>query len=136
MRQICLIFVTVLFVAACWGQERQQATIASGQRTITGCVAVGSPGYVLKTDNGSILQLRAGSDLGAYMGKRVEITTNWTQTGVAVAAPGDAVSSTTGGEAAAATGTGAAPADESREFAGDLHLTFKGKVLGDCEPNR
>jgi Protein of unknown function (DUF5818) len=136
MRRICLIFVTALFVATCWGQERQQATIASGQRTITGCVAVGSPGYVLKTDDGSTLQLRAGTDLGAYMGKRVEIQTSWTQTGVAVAAPGDAASAVTGGGAEAPVGTGAAPASGSKDFAGDLHLTFKGRVLGDCEPNR
>src|SRR5215467_4814490 len=105
MRQVCLIFVIVLFIAACWGQEQQQATIASGQRTITGCVAMGSPGYVLKTDNGSILQLRAGTDLGAYMGKRVEIQTNWTQTGVAVAAPGEAAAVATGGATAAGGAT-------------------------------
>lgn len=135
MRQVCLIFVTVLFVAACWGQEQQQATIASGQRTIIGCVAMGSPGYVLKTDNGSVLQLRAGSDLGAYMGKRVEIQTNWTQTGVAVAAPGEAAAVATGGSAPVVPDAGDTSA-ASKDFAGDLHLTYKGRVLGDCQPNQ
>jgi hypothetical protein len=135
MRQVCLIFLTVLFTAACWGQEHQQASIASGQRTITGCVAMGSPGYVLKTDNGSVLQLRAGTDLGAYMGKRVEIQTNWTQTGVAVAAPGDAAAVATGGGAPAGTDEGAS-SNPSRDFSGDLHLVYKGRVLGDCQPNK
>jgi Protein of unknown function (DUF5818) len=130
MRRVYLIVTAMLFVTACWGQEHQQATVSSGQRTVTGCVAIGSPGYVLKTDDGSTLQLRAGSDLGAYMGKRVEIQTSWTQTGVAVAAPGDATGATS-----AAAGTGA-PAAASKEFAGDLHLRFKGKVLGDCQPQK
>jgi hypothetical protein len=130
MRRVCLIFVTVLFVTACWGQEHQQASISQGSRTITGCVAIGSPGYVLKTDDGSVLQLRAGSDLGAYMGKRVEIQTSWTQTGVAVAAPGDPT-----GVAPAAAGAGGQGAP-SKEFAGDLHMKFKGKVLGDCLPGK
>jgi hypothetical protein len=70
------------------------------------------------------------------MGKRVEIQTSWTLTGVAVAAPGHAASTVTGGEAGAPVGTCAAPASGSKKFAGDLHLTFKGRVLGDCEPNR
>ncbi len=129
MRRVCfLICITALFAAACWGQERQQANIASGQKTITGCVAIGSPGYVLRTDDGSTLQLRAGTDLGAYMGKRVEIQTSWTQTGIAVSAPGDTTAGTPAG-----AGQGA-PAAATKEFAGDLHIRFKGKVLGDCQP--
>jgi hypothetical protein len=130
MRRVCLIFVTVLLVTACWGQEHQQANISQGSRTITGCVAIGSPGYVLKTDDGTTLQLRAGTDLGAYMGKRVEIQTSWTQTGVAIAAPGDPA----GGTSAAAGAGGQTAA--SNEFAGDVHLKFKGKVLGDCLPGK
>jgi hypothetical protein len=130
MRKVYFAIAAMLLVTASWAQERQQATIASGQRTITGCVAIGSPGYVLKTDDGSTLQLRAGSDLAAYMGKRVEIQTTWTQTGVAVAAPNDAT-----GVTSAAAGAGA-PATTSKEFAGDLHLKFKGKVLGDCLPGK
>jgi hypothetical protein len=126
MRRVCLLFVTVLFVTAGWSQEHQQASISQGSRTITGCVAIGSPGYVLKTDDGSTLQLRAGSDLGAYMGKRVEIQTSWTQTGVAIAAPGDPTGATP------AAGAGGGQAAGSKEFAGDLHMKFKGKVLGDC----
>jgi hypothetical protein len=129
MRRVCLLFVTVLFVTAGWSQEHQQANIAQGQKTITGCVAVGSPGYVLRTDDGSTLQLRAGSDLGAYMGKRVEIQTSWTQTGVAISAPGDPTGATT-----AAAGTG--PQPSTKEFAGDVHIKFKGKVLGDCLPGK
>jgi Protein of unknown function (DUF5818) len=125
MRRLCFTIFTVLLGTACWSQEHQQASISSGSRTITGCVAIGSPGYVLKTDDGSVLQLRAGSDLGAYMGKRVEIQTSWTQTGVAVAAPGDPTG------VAPAAGTGGQGA-VSKEFAGDLHMKFKGKVLGDC----
>lgn len=132
MRRAYLIVAAMLLVTACWGQEHQQASIASGSKTITGCVAIGSPGYVLKTDDGSTLQLRAGSDLGAYMGKRVQIETNWTQTGVAVAAPDDA-----NGVTSAAAGTGAAgTASSGKEFAGDLHIRFKGKVLGDCLANK
>jgi hypothetical protein len=126
MRRVCLIFVTALLATACWGQEHQSANISQGSRTITGCVAIGSPGYVLKTDDGSTLQLRAGTDLGQYMGKRVEIQTSWTQTGVAIAAPGDP----TGATPAAAGAGGQAPVN--KEFAGDVHLKFKGKVLGDC----
>jgi len=129
MRRVYLLFAAMLLVTACWGQEHQQATVASGTRTITGCVAIGSPGYVLKTDDGSTLQLRAGSDLSAYMGKRVEIQTSWTQTGVAVAAPNDAT-----GVTPTDTSGGAAPT--SKEFAGDLHIRFKGKVLGDCLPGK
>lgn len=127
MRRVYLMFAAMLLVTACWGQEHQQASVASGSRTITGCVAIGSPGYVLKTDDGSTLQLRAGTDLGAYMGKRVEIQTSWTQSGVSVAAPGDAT-----GMTSAAEGTGGGTAPAGKEFAGDLHLRFKGKVLGDC----
>src|SRR5262249_31791676 len=139
MRKVYLMFAAIVLVTACWGQEHQQATVASGQRTITGCVAIGSPGYVLKTDDGSTLQLRAGTDLGAYMGKRVEIQTSWTQTGVAVAAPGDATGVATAGDAMGAggvTGAGGSNAATGQQFAGDLHLQFKGKVLGDCSPNK
>jgi Protein of unknown function (DUF5818) len=127
MRRVYLMFAAMLFVTACWGQEHQQASVSSGSRTITGCVAIGSPGYVLKTDDGSTLQLRAGTDLGAYMGKRVEIQTSWTQSGVSVAAPDDVTGVTSG-----AAGAGGGTAATGKEFAGDLHLRFKGKVLGDC----
>ena len=106
--------------------EQGRATVATGERTIVGCVAIAAPGpgYVLNTDDGKSFQLRSATDLGPYIGKKVQIQTSWTSRGVHVAAPVENAET-----AAAAPAAGAATA---QEFAGDLHLQFKGKVLGDC----
>ncbi len=104
---------------------REQASVATGERTVVGCVAQGSTGWVLTTDDGRTLNLRgAASDLSPYMGKKVQIHTNWTTRGVHVASPLE-----TGETPAAAPAAGAKTA---QEFAGDVHMQFTGKVLGDC----
>lgn len=106
---------------------RGQASVATGERTVVGCVAVASPGpgYVLKTEDGRSLSLRgAASDLSQYMGKKVEMKVNWTTRGVHVAAPLET------GETPAAAG--AAGGATTQQFAGDVHLEFSGKVVGDC----
>ena len=106
--------------------EQGRAAVATGERTIVGCVAIAAPGpgYVLNTDDGKAYQLRGATDLAPYIGKKVQIQASWTSRGVHVAAPME------GAEAPAATAAGGA--QTSQEFAGDLHLQFKGKVLGDC----
>jgi hypothetical protein len=58
------------------------------------------------------------------MGKKVQIQASWTSRGVHVASPGE----TQDGSAAAP----AAGAQPEQKFAGDLHVEFQGKVLGDC----
>ncbi len=103
---------------------REAAAVATGERTIVGCVAMGSPGYVLLTDDGKTLPLRSTTDLSSYMGKKVQIHASWTSKGLHVAAPLES-----GGAPAAAPAAGAST---SQEFAGDIHLQFTGKVLGDC----
>lgn len=106
---------------------RGQASVATGERTVTGCVTIAAPGpgYVLKSDDGRTIQLRGGTtDLAPYMGKKVQIHTSWTSKGIHVAAPVE------GPEKAAAATAGGAPT--SQEFAGSLQLQFQGKVLGDC----
>jgi hypothetical protein len=104
---------------------RGQASVATGERTIVGCVAIAAPGpgYVLNTPDGKAFQLRGATDLAPYIGKKVQIQASWTSRGIHVAAP---VEST---ETAAAPAGGA---QTSQEFAGSLNLQFKGKVLGDC----
>lgn len=107
--------------------EHGRATVATGERTVVGCVAIAAPGpgYVLKTDDGRTVPLRGASDLAPYLGKKVQIQTSWTSRGIHVAAPMENREAS----AAAAPGGGAQAAPE---FAGDLHLEFKGKVIGDC----
>jgi hypothetical protein len=70
------------------------------------------------------MPLRSGSDLAAYVGKKVEINANWTATGVHVAGPIEGAQG-----AAAAPGTGSKTA---ADFAGDVRVKFRGRVLGDC----
>ena len=106
---------------------RGQASVATGERTVIGCVTIAAPGpgYVLKSDDGRTIQLRGGTtDLAPYMGKKVQIHTSWTSKGIHVAAPVE------GPETSAAATTGGA--QTSQEFAGSLQLQFRGKVLGDC----
>jgi hypothetical protein len=106
--------------------EQGRAAVATGERTIVGCIAIAAPGpgYVLNTADGKAFQLRGATDLAPYIGKKVQIQASWTSRGIHVAAP---VESTETAAAAPAAG-----AQTSQEFAGDLHLQFKGKVLGDC----
>lgn len=106
---------------------RGQASVATGERTVIGCVTIAAPGpgYVLKSDDGRTIQLRGGTtDLAPYMGKKVQIHTSWTSKGIHVAAPVE------GPETSAAATAGGA--QTSQEFAGSLQLQFRGKVLGDC----
>ncbi len=128
MRRVCLTFATLLIAACAVAQEpggtRQGASVQSGTRTIVGCVAMGAPGYVLKTEDGTTLPLRSGSDLSSYVGKKVQINASWTATGVHVAGPVEGAET-----------PGAAPAagpKTAQDFAGDIRVTFRGKVLGDC----
>jgi hypothetical protein len=146
MRRVYLTFAIVLAATACLAQiqqpnrqatttvaavqepsagSRARASVSSGERTLVGCVAIGAPsGYVLKTDDGNTVNLRnVGSDLSAYVGKRVEIHATWDASGVVMSTPLETASG------AAAPGAGGKPATD---FAGDLHLRFKGKVVGDC----
>jgi hypothetical protein len=107
--------------------EQGRAAVATGERTIVGCVAIAAPGpgYVLNTADGKSYQLRGATDLAPYIGKKVQIHASWTSKGVHVAAPVESAEA-----APAATGAGGPPT--SQEFAGSLQLQFKGKVLGDC----
>lgn len=130
MRRVCFTVGTIVIAAACLAAQepagsRQGASVSSGNRTIVGCVAMGAPGYVLKTDDGNTLPLRSMSDLSAYMGKRVQIQATWTATGVHVAGPLE-TAETQGTAPSAGNGKTA------QEFAGDIRLQLKGKVIGDC----
>jgi len=111
--------------------QRGSASVATGERTVVGCVTIAAPGpgYVLKADDGRTIQLRGGTtDLSPYMGKKVQIHTTWTSRGIHVAAPVEGLQTAT-----TAPGAGA---QTSQEFAGSLQLQFKGKVLGDCLPGK
>lgn len=148
MRRVYLRFAIVLTAIACWAQIQQpdrpatvtvadaqessagpqgRASVSQGERTVVGCVAIGAPsGYVLKTDDGNTINLRnIGSDLSPYVGKKVEIHTTWSSTGVVVSTP---LETATG----AAPAAGAGSSKPATDFAGDIHLKLKGKVLGDC----
>jgi hypothetical protein len=128
MRRISLTLTTILIAAACLAAQepasRQGAAVSSGNKTIVGCVAQGSSGFVIKTDDGNTFPLRSMTDLSGYMGKKVQIQANWTATGVHVAGPLESPETP-----ATAPGTGGST---GQEFAGDIHLRLKGKVIGDC----
>ena len=106
---------------------------ASGEQTITGCVAREGEGFVLKTDRGPYA-FDTARDLSQYVGKKVRISGRWTATGVATAAP---VEGTSPGTAEPASGQQATGAEKSaataKSFVGDLHLRITGDVIGDCE---
>lgn len=127
MRRVCLILATISFAAVCLAAQepasRQGASVSSGNKTIVGCVAQSGNGYVIRTDDGNTFPLRSMTDLSAYMGKKVQIQANWTATGVHVAGPLEEETP------AAAPPTGP---KTGQEFAGDIHLRLKGKVIGDC----
>jgi hypothetical protein len=147
MRGVYTTLLVALIATSCLGQTQQPNQLASsgaamqepatdkqgrlavstGERTIVGCVAIAAPGpgYNLKTEDGRTLPLRGATDLAPYLGKKVQIHANWTSRGIHVAAPLESKEAT--GTAGAGGG-----AETSSEFAGDLHLEFKGKVIGDC----
>jgi len=143
MRKVFLTLFIALIATACVAQSqpnlvtvasgstaqepasRESAAVSTGERTVVGCVAQGSNGYVLKTEDGRTLNLRgATTDLSAYMGKKVQVHVQWTSKGLHVAAPLETADTT----AAAAPPSGA----PAQQFAGSLNLQFTGKVLGDC----
>jgi hypothetical protein len=107
--------------------QQGRAAVSTGERTVVGCVAIAAPGpgYVLKTEDGRSVPLRGATDLSHYLGKKVEIHTNWTSRGIHVATPME-------GKEATAGATGAGDAQVSQEFSGDLQVQYKGKVIGDC----
>jgi hypothetical protein len=124
-----LTLATILFAAACLAAQepsgsREGASVSSGNRTVVGCVAQGGAGYVLRSDDGNTFPLRSMVDLSPYMGKKVQIQASWTATGVHVAGP---LETPEGSAAAPATN-----AKTAQDFAGNIRLSFKGKVLGDC----
>jgi hypothetical protein len=107
--------------------NQASAAVSTGERTVVGCVAQGSNGYVLRTEDGRTLNLRgATTDLAPYMGKKVQIHAQWTSKGLHVAAPLESTDAYAAGAAASPSG---AP---QKQFAGSLNLQFTGQVLGDC----
>lgn len=126
MRSIYLTLAVLMMTAVCLAQQgRTQATQATGQKTVTGCIAMGAPsGYILRTDDGTMVPLRADRDLSQYVGKRVEIQASWTRSGVTMAE----------GETAAVgpEGKPSAKGAPPTQFSGSIRMQYKGKVLGDC----
>lgn len=138
MRPVYLLFAVFMLTAMCLSQEqassqaatqkpdqKAQATETAGQKTVVGCIAMGAPtGFVLKGEDGVTYPLRTDRDLSAYVGKKVQIQASWTKTGVSlIEGESTAVPSGQPGAKAAPPSTG---------FAGDVHLRYKGKVIGDC----
>jgi hypothetical protein len=106
---------------------------ATGEQTVTGCVAREGEQFVLKTDRGTY-EFDTARDLTPYVGKKVRISGRWKATGVTTAAP---VQGTGSGAAESTSGrqtTGAkSSATAAKSFTGDLHLHITGDVIGDCE---
>jgi len=129
--RLSLIVASMLLVSSmCVAQEQGRAAVSKGSKTVTGCVAQGDTGYVLRLDNGKTYPIRSGSDLSSFMGKKVEMNVTWEQTGVTMATPVEQDTTPT------AAGASAPSADTQHNFAGDLHLKIAGKVLGDCLPGK
>lgn len=104
---------------------------ASGEQTVTGCVAREGEEFVLKTDSGTYA-FDTARDLSPYVGKKVRISGRWKATGVTTAAPVEGTSSGTA-ESTSGRQTGAKSTATPNSFAGDLHLHIRGDVIGDCE---
>ena len=131
---VCILAVTI---AAAWQTSQSsgasQATAAgvqksaSGERTVTGCVAREGEGFVLKTDEGTY-EFDTARDLTPYVGKRVRISGQWKATGVTTTAPVKAAATSASNEQAPSAKKGPA-----KSFVGDLHLHIRGDVIGDCE---
>jgi uncharacterized protein DUF5818 len=135
---ICLVAVCILALtgAAVWqstqSSSSSQATstgarrTASGEKTVTGCVAREGEGFVLKTDEGTY-EFNTARDLSPYVGRKVRISGHWKATGVTTTAPVRAAAGPAEQGPSAAKKAGPA-----KSFVGDLHLHIKGDVIGDC----
>ena len=129
MRPIYWFVAVLMITAVSFAQEsdqKAQATMGSGQKTVVGCVAYGAPsGFILKTDSGEMVPLRTTRDLSPYVGKKVQIQATWTRSGITMA------EGETGQEG---TGSEAKPgAKAPMTFGGAIRMQYKGKVLGDCK---
>ena len=100
---------------------------ASGEKTVTGCVAREGESFVLKTDEGTY-EFNTARDLSPYVGKKVRISGHWKATGVTTTAPVKAAAS-----ASAEQSSSTKKAGPTKSFVGDLHLHITGDVIGDCE---
>lgn len=130
----CLMAACVLALASAaqtsQSSTASQATMAgshkaaSGQKTVTGCVAREGDGFVLKTDDGTY-EFDTARDLTPYVGKKVKISGTWKATGVATTAP---IKGTTSTQQTQDEKKTTAP----QSFTGDLHLHITGDVIGDC----
>lgn len=132
----CLMAASTLAVAsAATSQTSQSSTTsqatmarshkaASGQKTVTGCVAREGDGFVLKTDEGTY-EFDTSRDLTSYVGKKVRISGTWKATGIATTAP---IKGTTSTQQTQDEKKATAP----QSFTGDLHLHITGDVIGDC----
>jgi uncharacterized protein DUF5818 len=139
MRPVQFLLAALMFTGLCLSQEQgssqgttpppnQKGQVAEtqGQKTVTGCIAMGAPsGYVLKGEDGVTYPLRTDRDLGPYVGKKVQITAAWSKTGVSLV-EGESSTVPTGQAGSKKTG----PANA---FAGDIHLRYRGKVIGNCK---
>lgn len=105
---------------------------ASGQQTITGCVAREGEEFVLKTERGTYA-FDTARDLSPYVGKKVRISGRWTATGVTTAAPIEGTSSDAAEPTSGDQTSGAKSSPAAKSFVGDLHLRITGDVIGDCE---
>jgi hypothetical protein len=135
---ICIVSLSVLALASAVALQTTQSSsaaqvspsgthkAASGQRTVTGCVAREGEGFVLKTDEGTY-EFDTARDLSAWVGKKVRLTGRWSASGVTTTAP---IKSST---AASAPETPTEKkAGTPKSFTGDLHLHITGDVIGDC----
>src|SRR5262245_43257896 len=137
---ICLAAVCLLALAraAAWQNTQSSSasqaapaavkSSASGEKTVTGCVAREGEGFVLKSDEGTY-EFNTARDLSPYVGKKVRISGRWQATGVTTTAPVKAATSASA-SAEQAPSTKAGPA---KSFVGDLRLHITGDVIGDCE---
>lgn len=105
---------------------------ASGEQTVTGCVAREGEQFVLKTDRGTYA-FDTARDLSPYVGKQVRISGKWRATGVTTVAPAEATSAGTAKSTSGNQAAGTKPSAPAKSFTGDLHLHITGDVIGDCE---
>ena len=131
------VWILAVTSAAAWQNSQSSGTTqatsagvqksASGERTVTGCVAREGEGFVLKTDEGTY-EFDTARDLTPYVGKKVRISGHWKATGVTTTAPVKATTASASNEQAPSAKKGPA-----KSFVGDLHLHITGDVIGDCE---
>jgi hypothetical protein len=135
---ICIVSLSVLALASTVALQTTQSSsaaqasptatrkAASGQRTVTGCVAKEGEGFVLKTDEGTY-EFDTARDLSPWVGKKVRLTGRWSASGVTTTAPIKSAPAASAPEAQAEKKAGTA-----KSFTGDLHLHITGDVIGDC----